>query len=103
MPGVQKSGQVWVRTPFKSKIGKHPQNQPNPPSVCQEFWSHTITTWRVFKNAGTSGAGTSVSLQCQVTYSKHAATESFTLFKGVSDSGYKIVGHNVNSTALLTE
>jgi hypothetical protein len=67
------------------------------------YQSHTITTWRVFKNAGTSGAGTSVSLQCQVTYSKHAATESFTLFKGVSDSDYKIVGHNINSTALLTE
>ena len=67
------------------------------------YQSHTVTGWRVFKNAGMTGAGTTVSLQCQVTYSKHSATESFMLFKGVSDSDYKILGHNINSTALLTE
>src|SRR5258706_4034460 len=67
------------------------------------YQSHTVTGWRVFKNAGTSGAGTTVSLQCQGTYSNHTATESFTFFKGVSDSDYRIVGHNINSTALLTE
>ena len=67
------------------------------------YQSHTVTGWRVFKNAGLTGAGTTVSLQCQVTYSKHSATESFMLFKGVSDSDYKILGHNINSTALLTE
>jgi hypothetical protein len=67
------------------------------------YQSYTVTTWRVFKNAGTTGAGTTVLLQCEVTYSKHTATESFTLFKGVLDSDYKIIGHNINSTALLTE
>ena len=67
------------------------------------YQSHTVTGWRTFKKAGTSGAGTTVSLQCQVTYFKHTATESLTLFKGVSDSDYTIVGHNINSTALLTE
>ena len=67
------------------------------------YQSHTVTGWRVFKNAGLTGAGTTVSLQCQVTYSKHSATESFMLFKGVSDSDFKILGHNINSTALLTE
>jgi len=67
------------------------------------YQSHTVTGWRVFKNAGTGGAGTSVSLQCQVNYSKHPATESFILFKGITDSSYKIIGHNINSTALLTE
>jgi len=67
------------------------------------YQSHTVTGWRVFKNAGLTGAGTTVSIQCQVTYSKHSATESFMLFKGVSDSDYKILGHNINSTALLTE
>ena len=68
------------------------------------YQSHSVTGWRVFKNSGgTLGAGTTVSLQCQVNYSKHPATESFTLFKGTGDSDYKIVGHNVNSTALLTE
>src|SRR5512133_1237662 len=67
------------------------------------YQSHTVTGWRTFTQAGTSGAGTTVSLQCQVTYSKHSATESFTLFKGVGDSDYKIIGHQVNSTALMTE
>ena len=67
------------------------------------YQSHTVTGWRVFKNAGMAGAGTTVSIQCHVTYSKHSATESFMLFKGVSDSDYKILGHNINSTALLTE
>ncbi len=67
------------------------------------YQSHTVTGWRVFKNAGTTGAGTTVSLQCQVTYSKHTAMESFTIFKGSSDSNYKITGHQINSTALLTE
>ena len=67
------------------------------------YQSHTVTGWRMFKKAGTTGAGTTASLQCQVTYSKHTATESFTLFKGVGDSDYKILGHNINSTALLTE
>jgi hypothetical protein len=67
------------------------------------YQSHTVTGWRVFKNASTGGSGTTVSLQCQVIYSKHPATESFTLFKAVGDSDYKIVGHQINSTALLTE
>jgi hypothetical protein len=67
------------------------------------YQSHTVTSWRTFRNAGGHGAGTRVTLQCQVTYSKHAATESFTLFKGVGDSEYKIIGHNINSAALLTE
>jgi hypothetical protein len=81
----------WTRalTKLSSKLGT--------------YQSHTITNWRVFKNAGLTGAGTTVSLECQVTYSRHPATESFTLFKGVMDSEYKIVGHNINSTALLTE
>jgi hypothetical protein len=67
------------------------------------YQSDTITSWRVFKNAGTTGSGTTVTLQFQVTYSKHKATENFTLFKGITDSDYKIVGHQINSTGLLTE
>jgi hypothetical protein len=67
------------------------------------YQSYSVTSWRVFKNASTTGAGTTVTLQCEVIYSKHSATENFTVFKGVSDSEYKIVGHFINSTALLTE
>jgi hypothetical protein len=67
------------------------------------YQKYTVTAWRVFANAGSTGTGTTVSLECEVTYSKHAATESFTLYKGIGDSGYKIVGHKINSLALLTE
>jgi hypothetical protein len=67
------------------------------------YQSHTITGWRVFKKAGTRGAGTTVSVQCQVTYTKHSARESFTLFKGVTDSDYKIIGHQIDGAALLQE
>jgi hypothetical protein len=28
------------------------------------YQSHTVTFWHIFENAGTSGAGTTVSLQC---------------------------------------
>src|SRR5882762_4191264 len=62
------------------------------------YQSHTVTGWRVFKNAGITGSGTTVSLQCQVNYSKHPATENFTLFKAIGASDYKIVGHQINST-----
>jgi len=81
----------WMKalTNLNSKLGR--------------YQNHTITGWRVFKNAGTSGTGTTVSLECQVTYSKHRAKESFTLFKGMGDPDYKIIGHNITSTALLTE
>jgi hypothetical protein len=67
------------------------------------YQSHSVTTWRARKNAGTSGSGTTVSLQCEVTYSKHPATETFTLFKGAGDSDFAIVGHNINAMALLAE
>ena len=67
------------------------------------YQNHTVTGWRVFKKVGIFGAGTTVVLQCQVNYSKYSATESFTLFKGVSDSEYKILGHQINSDGLLTE
>ena len=67
------------------------------------YQSHTTTGWRVFKNAGSFGAGTTVTLQCQVTYSKYSATEIFTLFKGVTDSDYKILGHKINSDGFLKE
>ncbi len=67
------------------------------------YQGHMTTSWRVLKNAGTFGAGTTVFLQCEVKYSKYSATESFTLFKGVTDPGYKILRHQINSDGLLKE
>src|SRR5713226_4265770 len=34
------------------------------------FQSYSVGGWQVFKNAGTFGAGTTVSLKCQVIYAK---------------------------------
>ena len=67
------------------------------------YQSYSVAGWSVFKNASTSGAGTTVRLQCQVIYSKYPAVESFTLFKGASDSEYKILGHQINSEGLLKD
>jgi len=67
------------------------------------YQSHTITGWRSFTRAGTFGSGTTVALQCQVIYAKHSAQESFTLFKGLTDSSYKIIAHQIDGAALLTE
>ena len=67
------------------------------------YQSHTITGWRSFTKAGSFGSGTTVMLQCQVVYSKHTAQETFTLFKGLTDSDYKIIAHQIDGAALLTE
>jgi len=67
------------------------------------YQSHAITGWRAFTKVGTSGSGRTVTLQCQVTYSKHSAQETFTLFKGATDSDYKIIRHEIDGAALLTE
>ena len=67
------------------------------------YQSHTIVGWRSFSNYGGAGSGTTVSLQCQVVYSKRTVQESFTLFKGVTDSDFKIVGHNIDAAALLQD
>jgi hypothetical protein len=68
-----------------------------------DYQRHSVSGWQVFKNAGTTGAGTTVRLQYQVTYAKYQATETFTIFKGASESEYKIVGHQINSDGLLKE
>jgi len=67
------------------------------------YQSYSIVNWRSFSNYGGSGSGTHVSLQCQVVYSKHTTQESFTLFKGLTDSGYKIIEHHVDGAALLQD
>jgi hypothetical protein len=67
------------------------------------YQGHTVTGWNVASDMGTGGTTTIVSLQCQVTYSKQTATESFTLRKGVADADYKIIGHQISSAALLTD
>ena len=58
-----------------------------------KYHSHAFLCWRIFKTGGPFGPGTTVNVQCRVTYSKHSAIESFTLFKPALDSEYKIAGH----------
>ena len=67
------------------------------------YQSHSVTSWHVSKKAGTSGSGTTVSLECQVTYARHPAKETFSLFKGPGDSDYAIIAHKIDALALLTE
>jgi hypothetical protein len=66
------------------------------------YQKHAIASWRVFRKVG-SRPGTTVTFQCQVTYSKYPATETFTLFKGASESEYKIIGHQITSDGLLKD
>lgn len=86
---ISKEKWVTLLTKVESKLGP--------------YKSHTIQGWRVFQNANTSGSGTTVAITCRVTYAKHTATESFTLFKGTGESDFKIVGHKISSTGLLAE
>ncbi|MDB6111387.1 MAG: hypothetical protein JWR69_3137 [Pedosphaera sp.] len=67
------------------------------------YQSYSITGFRANQNAGTFGSGTTITLQCQIKYSKYPATETFTLFKGLTDSDYKIVNHSINSDGFLKE
>lgn len=67
------------------------------------YRSHTVVGWRVFKSTGSFGAGTTVSMECQVSYVRYSAIEKFTLFRGLTDSDYKILGHFIESDGLLRE
>ncbi len=49
------------------------------------------------------GPGTTVNVQCKVTYPKHLAIESCTLFKAALDSEYKIAGHQFALEGFLKE
>lgn len=64
--------------------------------------SYELTTWNFRKQATVSGSGTYWVLQYDVKYSKYPATETLTIFKPIGGQ-YKIVGHNINSMALLME
>jgi hypothetical protein len=68
-----------------------------------DYQGSSLAGWNVSKNVGTPGAGTTITLQYQVTYAKHQARETFTVFKGASQTEYKIVGHVINSDGLLKE
>lgn len=68
-----------------------------------DYVSHTTRLRKLHRKTGTSGSTTTVVLSCEVTYSKHAATETFTLVKGLLDGDFKIIGHNVNSAGFLSE
>jgi hypothetical protein len=55
------------------------------------YRSHVLRGGRVFKDA----SGTTVSLECNVVYAKSSATEVFFIFKGLTNSDYKIMNHAV--------
>ena len=65
------------------------------------YQNHTILWSRVFDTTGPFGPGTTVNVQSEVRYSKHSAVETFTLFEGAGDSGYKIAGHQIRLPEFL--
>ncbi len=68
--------------------------------------NYELTSWSsktIKMIAGTEEGGTYYVLQYEVTYSKHPATETLTLFKPTNGDKYSIVGHTINSIALLFE
>lgn len=65
--------------------------------------TYKITSWKVTSYAGTDRVGTIYDFQCDVTYSKGTAIETLKLFKpaGGSDQDLKVLGHHIESNALL--
>ena len=61
------------------------------------YQNYTVISWHLFKTASTARIGTTVVLQCRVSYSLHSDVETFTLFKERTEEDYKIIGHNINS------
>src|SRR6266487_5339278 len=75
--------------------------QPKIAAKLGTYVSHTMKLGKLQKKMGSSGSTTTVVLTCEVTYSKHSATETFTLVKGRTGRDFKIIGHSVNSAGFL--
>lgn len=62
-----------------------------------DYMRHTFKRRTVRMKKDASGITMTVAVECQVTYSKHSDTETFSLLKGPTDGDFKIVGHKLNS------
>lgn len=62
-------------------------------------FSLKTATWRT--NLVPPDSGTYVTLEYEVKYAKHTATETFVVFKPFARREYKIVGHTIASEGLL--
>jgi len=60
------------------------------------YLNHKFKRRTVRLKVGTSDTTTTVTVECQVTYSKHTDTETFSLLKGPTDGDFKIVGHKLD-------
>lgn len=67
------------------------------------YQRHTIASWQISSGAGSFGSGTKVVIKCHVIYSSNATQETFTLLKGSTDPGFKIVGHQITSATPLAQ
>jgi hypothetical protein len=65
-----------------------------------QYQSHTVASWKVNSSLG---AGTHVTLTCNVRYTKHTATEAMELYRANDEDEFKIVKHGINSDAFLSE
>jgi hypothetical protein len=62
---------------------------------------HELKNWKVYIGTGDVGSGTYVTLAYDVQYPNASATETLVLFSPPSGSEPRIVGHNLQSAALL--
>ncbi|SRR6266511_529127 len=61
------------------------------------YVNHKFKRSTVGLKVGTSDTTTTVTVECQVTYSQHNDIETFSLTKGPTDGDFKIVGHKLGS------
>jgi len=61
----------------------------------------SLATWQVYVGTGDAGAGTYVTLAYEVHYPDAAGTETLVIFSSAAGDEPRIVGHHVNSPALL--
>ena len=66
------------------------------------YQSYSILSWRASTTVGDFESGTTVDLDCTVTYSKHLTHERFILFKSVGGREYKIRKHRIDATSILS-
>ena len=84
-PFQMMSREQWIQAQqdFSSKRGSY---------VNHKFKRRTVRL-----KVGTSDTTTTVTVECQVTYSQHNDIETFSLTKGPTDGDFKIVGHKLGS------
>lgn len=65
--------------------------------------SYSLKSWTWRTDLVPPDSGTHVTLQYEVKYARHTATETFVVFKSFARGDYKIVGHTIASKGFTLE